>query len=218
MNTLPIHPSTGVRALAVFPSGRVCWPVRGGSDDQGQAQSQAGEQDAQGQQSGDRQDGGKDWQAEAEKWKSLARKHEGAAKTNADAAKRLADMEEASKSETEKAVSAARREAEEAVRAEVRRERVLDRIEVLAAKDFADAEDARLRLGTRADEFVGKDGEVDSDAVRAALAQLLKDKPHLTARGDGRPKGDVDQGARPTSKPDPTPGRGRLAAAYASKA
>jgi hypothetical protein len=160
--------------------------------------------------------GGPDLTAEVEKWKALARKHEGTAKANAEAARRLSDLEEASKSETEKAVAAARREAEESVRAEVRRERVLDRIEVLAAKDFADAEDARLRLGTRADEFVGKDGEVDSDAVRAALAQLLKDKPHLAVRGDGRPKGDVDQGARTSAPVDPGPGVNRLRHAYAT--
>jgi hypothetical protein len=158
----------------------------------------------------------KDWQAEAEKWKSLARKHESTAKGNVDAAKKLADIEEANKTETEKAIAAARREAEETVRAEVRRERVLDRIEVLAAKDFADAEDARLRLGSRADEFVGKDGQVDADAVRSALEQLLKDKPHLAAKGDGRPRGDADQGPRKTTTADPGPGVSRLRAAYAN--
>jgi hypothetical protein len=30
---LPIHPFTGLRALHVFPSGRVMWPVMGGADD-----------------------------------------------------------------------------------------------------------------------------------------------------------------------------------------
>lgn len=158
-----------------------------------------------------------DLTAEVEKWKSLARKHEGTAKANADAARRLNEIEEASKSETEKAVAAARREAEEAVRAEVRRERVLDRIEVLAAKDFADAEDARLRLGSRADDFVGKDGQVDADSIRAALEQLVKDKPHLAAATpDGRPKGDADQGARDIAKTDPGPGVNRMRAAYAT--
>jgi flagellar biosynthesis/type III secretory pathway protein FliH len=161
--------------------------------------------------------GGPDLTAEVEKWKSLARKHEAEAKSGKDAAKRLSEIEEANKSETEKAIAAARREAEESVRAEVRRERVLDRIEVLAAKDFADAEDARLRLGARADEFVGKEGEIDPQAISAALSQLLKDKPHLAAKGDGRPKGDADQGPRPNSKAEPSPGLGRLQAAYASK-
>jgi hypothetical protein len=160
--------------------------------------------------------GGPDLTAEVEKWKALARKHEGTAKSNADAAKRLAEIEEASKSETEKAVAAARREAEEAVRAEVRRERVLDRVEVLAAKDFADAEDARLRLEKRANEFVDKDGGIDAAAIGKALADLLKEKPHLSARGDGRPKGDADLGIRPQPKNDPGPGVNRMRVAYAT--
>lgn len=140
--------------------------------------------------------------AEADKWKRLSRENEKQAKANADAAKRLGEIEEASKSEIEKAVAAARREAEESVRGEVRRERVLDRVEVLAAKDFADPEDARLRLEKRADEFVGKDGQVDPDLIRSALESLLKDKPHLAAlKPDGRPKGDADQGPRKTDPP-----------------
>lgn len=30
-NTLPIHPRTGLRALGIMPSGRIVWPIRGGS-------------------------------------------------------------------------------------------------------------------------------------------------------------------------------------------
>lgn len=100
--------------------------------------------------------------------------------------------------ETEKAVAAARKEAETAVRAEMLRDRVLDRVEALAAKDFEDAEDAKLRLAGRADEFA-PNGEIDSDAIKAALAALLAEKPHLAARGDGRPRGDVNQGPRLTT-------------------
>jgi hypothetical protein len=130
-------------------------------------------------------------------------------------ASELDKLKESQQTDTEKAVSAARKEAEEAVRTEVRRERVLDRVEVLAAKDFADAEDARLRLAGRADEFLTKDGQIDSDAVKAALSTLLKDKPHLAAKGG--PKGDVGQGSRPDPPKDSGTGRARLAAAYAAK-
>lgn len=133
-----------------------------------------------------------------------------AAKTELD------KLKESQQSDTEKAINAAKSETEKAVRSEVQRERVLDRVEVLAAKDFADAEDARLRLGARADEFIGKDGQIDADAIKTALGNLLKDKPHLAAKGDGRPKGDVGQGARETPK-DTGTGRARLAAAYAAK-
>lgn len=128
----------------------------------------------------------------------------------------LDKLREAGQSETEKAVAAARKEAEQAVRAEVRRDRVLDRVEVLAAKEFADPDDARLRLEKRADEFVGKDGEVDAKAIGEALTQLLKDKPHLAAKSDGRPRGNADQGPRGTAPTDPGPGAARMRAAYAA--
>lgn len=136
--------------------------------------------------------------AEAEKWKKLSRENEKTAKANADAAKRLADIEEKSKSETERLVDAARKETEDKVRGEVTRDRVLDKVEALAGRDFADPEDAKLRLGSRADEFV-KDGNVDADAIRKALADLLKDRPHLAAKPDGKVRGDIGQGARPES-------------------
>lgn len=118
------------------------------------------------------------------------------------AAKRLEAIEAANATDLEKAVSAAKKETEDTIRAEVRRERVLDRVEVLAAKDFADPEDARLRLERDADQYVTKDGQPDSEAIKTALAQLLKDKPHLSAvKDDGRPKGDADLGPRTTPPP-----------------
>lgn len=42
MNTavLPVHPFTGLQAIAVLPSGRVVWPVLGGSGEGGQPQGQ----------------------------------------------------------------------------------------------------------------------------------------------------------------------------------
>lgn len=47
--------------------------------------------------------GGEDLAAEVEKWKSLSKKNEARAKENATAAKRLRDIEEANKSEAQKA-------------------------------------------------------------------------------------------------------------------
>lgn len=67
-----------------------------------------------------------DWKAEARKWESRAKDNLTAAKANEDAAKRLADIEEAQKSEAEKAaerLAAAEKRATEleakALRAEV---------------------------------------------------------------------------------------------------
>lgn len=137
----------------------------------------------------------KDWSAEAEKWKALARKHESTAKANADAAARLAKIEEASQTELEKAVSAARKETEQTIRSQVQAERALDRVEALA-RDFADPEDARLHLSSRVGEFLDKDGQIDTDAIRKALSDLLAQRPHLAATPSGRPVGNADQGPR----------------------
>lgn len=208
--TLPIHPTLGVRALGLNRHGQPIWPQRGGSDDAGAGGEAGGKPPAD--------DSPKFTQADLDRLVGQAR--QAARPKDYDelkaSAKKLADLEAAGASDLEKAVNAAKKETEDAVRAEVRRERVLDRVEVLAAKDFADAEDARLQLEKRADDFVGKDGTVDADAIKAALADLLKDKPHLSAKGDGKPKGSADQGHRDTSKPDPGPGVSRMRAAYAN--
>jgi hypothetical protein len=92
----------------------------------------------------------------------------------------------------------------EQVRAELRRqmqiemakERALDRVEVLAAKNFADPADARVFLASQVDDFVD-DATIDSDAIAEALADLLKARPYLaagtprrwTATGDGGARG-----------------------------
>jgi hypothetical protein len=92
----------------------------------------------------------------------------------------------------EKAIrETARKEAQ----AEVLRDRVLDRIETKAAKLFADPEDARALLASKADDFID-DGQIDSDAIVKALADLLKKKPHLGAQGGKRFEGSADGGAR----------------------
>jgi hypothetical protein len=137
-------------------------------------------------------------------------------------AKRAAELEaelqkhrEATQSETEKAIEAARKEGADGVRAELTAARVLDKIEVRAAGKFADPEDAQLRLAPRAADFVAKDGSIRTDEIDAALAELLEQKPHLAAGEQRRFAGSVDQGVRTTSQPDPGPGRRRIEAAYA---
>ncbi|MGY1773510.1 hypothetical protein [Blastococcus sp. SYSU D00813] len=109
-----------------------------------------------------------------------------------------------------------RRQAKAEARAEVLRDRVVDRIEAKAAKDFADPEDAvAILLRTRkADDFLNGDS-IDVEKIEDALKALLKNKPHLAAQGR-RFQGDADGGARKeTAKPEPAPGLGRLRAAYA---
>lgn len=59
-----------------------------------------------GDQSTDGEEAVTDYKAEAEKWKAMSRKHEATAKSNAAAAKRVQEMEDASKSDIEKAQAA----------------------------------------------------------------------------------------------------------------
>jgi hypothetical protein len=94
-----------------------------------------------------------------------------------------------------------RKQAQAEARAEVLRERALDKVETKAAKLFADPEDARALLASRVEDFVD-DGQVDLDAINEALTDLLKKKPHLAAAKPARFQGGADGGARKGSKPD----------------
>lgn len=90
-----------------------------------------------------------------------------------------------------------RDEARAEARAEALKERCLDKIEVRAAKLFADPEDAVALLGRRVDDFID-DGKLDTDAIDEAITELLKKKPHLAAAQGGakRFNGTADGGTR----------------------
>lgn len=89
-----------------------------------------------------------------------------------------------------------RNEARKEARAEVARDRALDRVEVLAAKTFNDPADARVFLAAQVDDFLDN-GQPDAEAITEALADLLKARPYLalaaprrwTANGDNGPRG-----------------------------
>jgi hypothetical protein len=92
-----------------------------------------------------------------------------------------------------------RKQAQAEARAEVLRERALDKVEAKAAKLFADPEDARALLASRVEDFVD-DGQVDVDAINEALTDLLSKKPHLAAATAKRFQGGADGGARKGSQ------------------
>lgn len=94
-----------------------------------------------------------------------------------------------------------RQQARAEARAEVLKDRALDRIEAKAAKLFADPEDARALLAAHVDDFVD-DGKIDVEAIQEALEDLLKRKPHLGATPQARFTGSADGGARNGTKPD----------------
>lgn len=141
----------------------------------------------------------RDLAAEVEKWKHLSRQNEAKAKENAEAAKKLADLEEAGKTEMERAqarVAAAEKEAAESTA------RLL-RLEVAFEKGLTAAQAKRLQGATR------EELEADAD-------EIVRDFPTKT---DGRPRGDIGQGPRPPAAvvdPATATGRQLLASAFAA--
>lgn len=106
----------------------------------------------------------------------------------------LAKVREASMSEQEKAVEAARREARTEALRSVNQRLVAAEVRAAAGGKLADPEDAVRFLDL--DQFpVSDDGEIDTRAIISAVDGLVKQKPYLAA-GATRPAGDADQGAR----------------------
>lgn len=135
-----------------------------------------------------------DYKAEAEKWKGLSRKHESQAKANADAAKRLAEIEDANKSELQKAT---------------------DKVTV-AEKRAADAEAKATRyevaaeLGIQAKHLKYLAGSTREEIEESAKG-ILDDFPETYAGSDKdasgkptRPKERLRSGAVPDEEPDET--------------
>jgi hypothetical protein len=116
-----------------------------------------------------------DWKAEAEKWKAFSRKNEETAKANSGAAKRLAELEEANKSEIEKAQARA-----EAAEKELNTSR-LDalRAQVALDKKLTPSQAKRLVGSTR------EELEADADEL---LLDLKDAAPAAAASSEGQGK------------------------------
>lgn len=139
---------------------------------------------------------------DAAKWKAMARKHEANAKANSAAAKELAELKAAQLS-TEEQLAAAKEAAEKRATAMVERA-VNAEVRALAVADFADPSDAVDAI--RPAEYVNSEGEIDLDAIKAKLADLLDAKPHwkkpaATPPAPPKPKPDPGQGARTPAGP-----------------
>lgn len=121
------------------------------------------------------------------------------------------------KSDQEKAIEAARKEADTQARKE-ERERVNSillkaEVRAAAAGKLADKEDAVRLLDLDSFE-VKDDGAVDGEAISKAIEQLVESKPYLSAEGSPTPQGDPDGGTRQPAPRDVEPGFDRLVAAY----
>lgn len=135
-------------------------------------------------------------------WKAESRKHEKRSKESyAEAQKLRAELEEiktASQSETEKAIDKARKEAAKEATEQVTsgfQKRVLKaEIRAQAAGRFADVDDPVRFLDLDDDKFFDAEGEVQTDALKAALDGLLEAKPHWAAGASPAAAGDVDAG------------------------
>lgn len=157
----------------------------------------------------DGEDQGGDEQGEKREpdWKRESRKHERRAKQEREAReaaeKRLKDLEDADKSEQDKALEKAREDAKLEALTEVEKERRDERLDLAvtraAARTFADTEDALLNIrreiaaGELPDIF-DDEGKVQTDALKEALEDLLERKPHLAAGGAPGNPGDPDRG------------------------
>jgi hypothetical protein len=73
-------------------------------------------------------------------------------------------------------------------------------VKAAAAGKLSDPADA-LRFLDVSDFEVDADGNVDTDAIKEAVDDLLKSKPYLAAQGGARFKGSADGGARKGSRP-----------------
>lgn len=99
-------------------------------------------------------------------------------------AQKAQELEDAQKSETERLgeqLSAAQERAAKAVRTAV-----ASKVEALAAKTFADPEDAAGALDLTT--YVDEDGAIDTDSIKRDLTDLLKRKPHWARPDDNSPR------------------------------
>ena len=131
------------------------------------------------------------------------------AKAAADAIAALTAQVEGKQAEYEAAQKT--REVETAALAKANERILKAEVRAQAASKLNDPKDALLHLDLSKFE-VGEDGEVDGDAVAAAIDKLITYKPYLAAQGT-RFKGEADGGAR---KEPPADLDGQIAAATAA--
>lgn len=93
-------------------------------------------------------------------------------------------------------IEAARREAAAEATTKANRRIVKAEVKALAADTFADPSDAAVFLDLD-DIEVDENGDVDTDAIKRALKDVLKAKPHLAKKGV-KTSGSPDGGARET--------------------
>ncbi len=145
-----------------------------------------------------------------EKLRKEAATYRTKAQENASAAKRLAEIEEQSKTETERLLDGARKETAEQVRAEIvgtfGQRLARQSFRAAAAQRNPEFDAVAVLDDINLARYVGDDGEPDEDAIRAAVERLVPQ--------GGRVRGDVGQGVRNTAPVEVRPGMDRMRYAY----
>lgn len=135
--------------------------------------------------------------------RSLRRAAEKEARENAAHKQRAEELEAATQSDTEKAVSAARREGAQEAIASANKRVVHAEARALAAEQGFRNPQLAVRAIELGDIKVTDDGTVDTDAITAALTGLATAEPYLLKGDDGprTPKPDHSQGSGKTTQP-----------------
>lgn len=136
--------------------------------------------------------------------RAAAKKEAAAAKKQAaDLARKVAEFEDRDRSESEKLAAKAERSEKQAAKAVARA--VSSEVKVAAVGQFADPSDAVDVLMRDPSKYVDSDGEIDTDAIEADLADLLERKPHW---GKPEPAPAAAPAAEKKPQPRPDPGQG----------
>lgn len=138
--------------------------------------------------------------------RAAAKKAAAAEKKRADAlARKVQEFEDAQKSDLDKAAAKAERAQAQAAKAVARA--VQAEVKSLAIGQFADATDAVDILMRDPSKYVDADGDIDTDAIEADLADLLERKPHWAkAAPEPAPAAEAEPARKRQPKPDPGQG------------
>ncbi|WP_433699094.1 hypothetical protein [Nocardiopsis sp. CA-288880] len=218
---LPVHPRTGLTALAVI-GGRPVWPVLGGApDDEDQDEKDAGDEDApaedtdtdeapEGTSDGENAEDEEDAPLGPKGVKALAAEKErrrAEAKRRRELEAELAQLKNGGKAEDPDQI---RRQAEQAATAKANTRLLRAEVRAVAAGKLADPKDALLHIDL--DQFeVDENGDVDSDEIADAITDLITRKPYLAAAPAKRFQGTGDGGTRTGSRPKQITSREELA-------
>lgn len=128
----------------------------------------------------------------------------------------LDGIKAANQSDSEKAISEAKKAGEDEATTKYLTRLLQSEVKAAAAGlGFHDPADAHQYIDQEA--VIGKDGEIDADALASAIAKVAESKPYLVKTAEGAPSaGDAGIGVR-GGNADPGPGVQRLEAAYARK-